>query len=143
MPWKRRRTARKLSLEKLSASVIDVIITDLMMPLMDGSQLLQELHARGHDSCNCPHQFRAASIKPSLSSRIFALSGTWKAWLQLTAIAPLLERAIRQKKLLNETERLRRQLGYQGVLEDLVGTSWSRCGLFFPPFSSRRQARLP
>ena len=35
------------ALEKLSASVIDVIITDLMMPKMDGAQLLQELLTRG------------------------------------------------------------------------------------------------
>ena len=35
------------ALDKLSSSVIDVIITDLMMPKMDGSQLLQELLTRG------------------------------------------------------------------------------------------------
>ena len=35
------------ALEKLSSCMIDVIITDLMMPRMDGTQLLQELVSRG------------------------------------------------------------------------------------------------
>ena len=35
------------ALEKLGSSIIDIIITDLMMPRMDGTQLLQELVTRG------------------------------------------------------------------------------------------------
>src|SRR5580658_430636 len=35
------------ALERLDSAIIDVIITDLVMPRMDGVQLLQELLTRG------------------------------------------------------------------------------------------------
>jgi DNA-binding NtrC family response regulator len=111
------------ALEKLSASVVDVIVTDLMMPRMDGSQLLQELLTRG-DTTPAIVLTSFGSVDKAVSIvKDFRAFWYLEKPAQLTVLAPLLERAIRQKKLLNETDRLRRQLGYQGVLEDLVGTS--------------------
>ena len=111
------------ALEKLSASVIDVIVTDLMMPKMDGSQLLQELLTRG-DTTPAIVLTSFGSVEKAVSIvKDFRAFWYLEKPAQLTVLAPLLERAIRQKKLLNETERLRRQLGYQGVLEDMVGAS--------------------
>ena len=112
------------ALEKLSASVVDVIVTDLMMPRMDGSQLLQELLTRGDTTpAIVLTSFRSVDKAVSIVSKDARAFWYLEKPAQLTVLAPLLERAIRQKKLLNETERLRRQLGYQGVLEDMVGTS--------------------
>ena len=50
---------------------------------------------------------------------------------------------MRPKSLVQETERLRRQLGYQGVLEDLVGTSAQMHASFSRRFSRRRPVPLP
>jgi DNA-binding NtrC family response regulator len=124
------------ALEKLDSTVIDVIITDLMMPRMDGVQLLQELLTRG--------DLTPAIVLTNLGSvdRAVSIVKDFRAFwylekpAQLTVLAPLLERAIRQKSLVKETERLRRQLGYQGVLEDLVGTS----GVMRAVFSAIQQA---
>jgi DNA-binding NtrC family response regulator len=118
------------ALEKLSVSVIDVIITDLMMPRMDGVQLLQELLTRG--------DLTPVIVLTSLGSvdKAVTIVKDFRAFwylekpAQLAVLAPLLERALRQKNLVQETERLRRQLGYQGVLEDLVGTSGAMRGVF-------------
>ncbi|HVV46557.1 MAG TPA: sigma-54 dependent transcriptional regulator [Bryobacteraceae bacterium] len=111
------------ALDKLSSSVIDVIITDLMMPKMDGSQLLQELLTRG-DLTPTIVLTSLGSVDKAVSI-VKDLRAFWymEKPAQISILAPLLERAVRQKSLLNETERLRRQLGYQGVLEDLVGSS--------------------
>jgi DNA-binding NtrC family response regulator len=111
------------ALVKLTSSMIDVIITDLMMPRMDGTQLLQELLNRG--------DLTPVIVLTSLGSvdKAVSIVKDFRAFwylekpAQLTVLAPLLERAVRQKSLVQETERLRRQLGYQGVLEDLIGTS--------------------
>jgi len=111
------------ALEKLSSCMIDVIITDLMMPRMDGIQLLQELLTRG--------DLTPVIVLTSLGSvdKAVSIVKDYRAFwylekpAQVTVLAPLLERAVRQKSLVQETERLRRQLGYQGVLEDLIGTS--------------------
>ncbi len=112
------------ALDKLSSSVIDVIITDLMMPKMDGSQLLQELLTRG-DLTPTIVLTSLGSVDKAVSI-VKDLRAFWymEKPAQISILAPLLERAVRQKTLLNETERLRRQLGYQqGTLEDLVGSS--------------------
>jgi len=124
------------ALEKIGASVIDVIITDLMMPRMDGVQLLQELLSRG--------DLTPVIVLTSLGSvdKAVSIVKDFRAFwylekpAQLTVLAPLLERALRQKTLVQETDRLRRQLGYQGVLEDLVGTS----GAMRVVFSAIQQA---
>ena len=130
------------ALEKLSSSVVDVIITDLMMPRMDGTQLLQELLNRG-DLTPVIVLTSFGSVDKAVSIvKDFRAFWYMEKPAQLAVLAPLLERAVRQKSLVQETERLRRQLGYQGVLEDLVGTS----GPMRVVFSAIQQAapvRLP
>ena len=124
------------ALEKLESTAVDVIITDLMMPRMDGVQLLQELLTRG--------DLTPAIVLTNLGSvdKAVSIVKDFRAFwylekpAQLAVLAPLLERAIRQKSLVKETERLRRQLGYQGILEDLVGTS----GVMRAVFSAIQQA---
>ncbi len=111
------------ALEKLGASPIDVIITDLIMPRMDGFQLLRTLLERG-DLTPAIVLTGFGSIDQAISI-VHDLQAFWfmEKPVQSGVLASLLERAIRHKSLVNETERLRRQLGYQGYLMDLVGTS--------------------
>ena len=111
------------ALEKLGSVPIDAIVTDLMMPRMDGYTLLQTLLGRG-DLTPAIVLTGLGSIREALAI-VHDLRAFWflEKPAQQTILAPLLERAIRQKNLMAETERLQRQLSLHGVLGDMVGTS--------------------
>ncbi len=111
------------ALEKLGALPIDAIVTDLMMPRMDGYTLLKTLLARG-DLTPAVVLTGLGSIREALAI-VHDLRAFWflEKPAQQAILMPLLERAIRQKRLIAETERLQRQLSLQGVLGDMVGTS--------------------
>ena len=111
------------ALEKLGAGPVDVITTDLMMPRMDGFQLLRTLLERG-DLTPAIVLTGFGSIDQAISI-VHDLAAFWflEKPVQAKVLATLLERAIRHNNLVKETERLQRQLGYQGYLIDLVGTS--------------------
>ncbi|MGA3203786.1 MAG: sigma-54 dependent transcriptional regulator, partial [Bryobacteraceae bacterium] len=111
------------ALEKLTATPFDVIISDLMMPKMDGFVLLRTLFDRG-DQTPAIVLTGAGSIDKAISI-VHDLRAFW--FLEKPArpavLATLLERAIQHKSLVKETERLHRQLSQQGYLADLIGTS--------------------
>ncbi|MGH9558826.1 MAG: sigma-54-dependent transcriptional regulator [Bryobacteraceae bacterium] len=111
------------ALEKLGASSVDVITTDLMMPRMDGFQLLRTLLARG-DLTPAIVLTGFGSMDQAISI-VHDLQAFWflEKPVQPGVLATLLERAIRHRALVQETERLHRQLSYEGYLMDLVGTS--------------------
>jgi len=111
------------ALEKLGAAAVEVIITDLMMPRMDGFQLLRTLLERG-DLTPAIVLTGFGSIDQAISI-VHDLAAFWflEKPVQSAVLGTLLERALRHNDLVKETERLQRQLGYQGYLMDLVGTS--------------------
>jgi DNA-binding NtrC family response regulator len=111
------------ALEKLGSVPVDVITTDLMMPRMDGFQLLRTLLERG-DLTPAIVLTGFGSMEQAISI-VHDLAAFWflEKPVQATILATLLERAVRHSNLVKETERLQRQLGYQGYLMDLVGTS--------------------
>ena len=111
------------ALEKLGATPFDVIVTDLMMPRMDGFQLLRTLLDRG-DRTPAVVLTGFGSIDHAVSI-VHDLHAFWflEKPAQPSVLATLLERAIQHKSLVKEAERLQRQLSYQGFLGDLVGTS--------------------
>jgi len=111
------------ALEKLGASSFDVITTDLMMPRMDGFQLLRALLERG-DLTPAIVLTGFGSMNQAISI-VHDLHAFWfvEKPVQPSALATLLERAIRHGNLVKEAERLHRQLGYQGFFMDMVGTS--------------------
>ncbi len=111
------------ALEKLGAGHVDVITTDLMMPRMDGFQLLRTLLERGDRTpaivlTGLGSMDRAISIVHDLQAFWFV-----EKPVQPGVLATLLERAARHSSLMKETDRLQRQLGYQGYFMDLVGSS--------------------
>ena len=111
------------ALEKLGANPVDAILTDLMMPRMDGYTLLKTLPERG-DLTPAVVLTGMGSIREALAI-IHDLRAFWflEKPAQQAILAPLLERAIRQKTLITETERLQRQLSHHGVLGDMIGVS--------------------
>jgi DNA-binding NtrC family response regulator len=111
------------ALDRLSTAPANAIVTDLVMPRMDGVALLKELAARG-DRTPTVVLTGFGSIDQAIST-VHDLKAFWflEKPVMPGAMATLLERAIQQNQLLKETERLHSQLSYQGILGDLVGDS--------------------
>jgi DNA-binding NtrC family response regulator len=111
------------ALEKLATFSANVIVTDLMMPRMDGFELMKRL---GVDGKMPPAIVLTAfgNIETAIQT-IHDLGAFWflEKPIQPAALRVLIERAASQSQLTEETERLQRQLQYQGVLVDMVGTS--------------------
>ncbi len=111
------------ALEKLTAFHADVIVADLVMPRMDGFELLRHLKERGdHTPAIALTGF--GSMEMALSA-VHDLKAFWylEKPVDPCAFKILLERAIRYKRSLQKTDELQRHLTLRGVFGDLVGTS--------------------
>jgi DNA-binding NtrC family response regulator len=111
------------ALDKLAVFNANVIVTDLMMPRMDGFELMKRLGTDG----NMPPAIVLTAFG-NIETAIQTMHELGAYWflekpIQPAALRVLLERAASQSKLVEETDRLNRQLAYQGVLVDMVGTS--------------------
>ncbi len=111
------------ALERLTAFSADVIVADLVMPRMDGFELLRHLQDRGdHTPAIAITGF--GSMEKALSA-VHDLKAFWflEKPVEPRAFKALLERAIRYKRSLQKTDELQRDLSLRGVLGDLVGVS--------------------
>jgi len=111
------------ALEKLKAFHADVIVTDLMMPGMDGMELLRQLSAAG----GAPPIIVLTAFG-NIETAIATVHDLGAFWFMEKPVQPralrwLLERAAAQRGLQKHTELLERQLSSQGVLVDMVGAS--------------------
>jgi DNA-binding NtrC family response regulator len=111
------------ALELLSTFDADVIVSDLVMPRMDGFELLRHLKVRG-DRTPAIALTAFGSMEKALSA-VHDLKAFWflEKPVEPRAFKILLDRAIRYKRSLQNTEALRRDLSLRGVLGDLVGIS--------------------
>src|SRR5215472_17196062 len=111
------------AIERLGSSEVDAIVTDLIMPRMDGFTLLRTLLDRG-DLTPAIVLTGFGGVREGVTI-VHDLHAFWflEKPAQRAALEPLLERAIAQKRLMLEAENLKRQLGREGRLDDLVGTS--------------------
>jgi DNA-binding NtrC family response regulator len=111
------------ALAKLASFPANVILTDLVMPRMDGTALLKVLASRG-DRTPTIVLTGFGSIDHAISM-VHELKAFWflEKPVQSGIMRTLLERAIQQNQLIEEADRLNRQLSYQGVLGELVGES--------------------
>jgi DNA-binding NtrC family response regulator len=101
----------------------DVIVTDLMMPRMDGFGLLRGLQAVG-DTTPTIVLTGFGNIDKAISI-VHDFKAFWflEKPVQPSSLRTLVERAATQKRLLAETSLLQRQLSNQGVLGEMVGGS--------------------
>lgn len=109
--------------DKLSQSPVHVLVTDLMMPRMDGFELLKRLGSQG----TLPPTIVLTAFG-NIETAVQTMHDLGAFWflekpLQPSALKVLLERAATQSRLAEEAERLQRRLLYQGVLVDMVGAS--------------------
>jgi DNA-binding NtrC family response regulator len=111
------------ALGKLNGWTASAILTDLVMPRMDGIALLKELASRG-DRTPAIVLTGFGSVGQAISV-VHDLKAFWflEKPVQPGVMRVLLERAVQQSHLMEETQRLNRQLSYQGLLGDLVGNS--------------------
>jgi DNA-binding NtrC family response regulator len=111
------------ALDKLVSFPAHVMVTDLMMPRMDGFELLRRLTVQGGG----PPAIVVTAFG-NIETAIATMHDLGAFWFLEKPIEPralrvLLERAASQHRLAEEAERLQRQLSYQGVLGDLTGRS--------------------
>jgi DNA-binding NtrC family response regulator len=109
------------ALMMINDSPPDILLADLMMPRVDGFELLRRLKSQG----NLPPAILMTafgSLEKALQT-IHELDGFWflEKPVDLGALQILLRRAGVQRRLAVENEELRRQLSFTGVLGDLVG----------------------
>ena len=111
------------ALDELAKMPASAILTDLVMPRMDGVALLRELASRG-DRTPAVVLTAFGRIDQAISI-VHDLKAFWfiEKPVQPGVVKALLERAIQQNQLVRETERLATQLANQGVLCELVGNS--------------------
>jgi DNA-binding NtrC family response regulator len=111
------------ALEKLQVYDAHVMLTDLKMPRMDGTELLQRLRAEGGGPPSI-----VLTAHGSLETAVSTINDLGAFWflekpVQSAALRVLLERAAQQGRLAEHAERLERQLSNHGVLGEMVGAS--------------------
>jgi len=101
----------------------DLILTDLIMPGMDGFELLRHLEEHG-DRTPTIVLTGFGSIDKAISV-VHDLKAFWflEKPVKPGVLRALMERAAAQGRLVEETAVLNRQLSFHGVLGDLVGSS--------------------
>jgi DNA-binding NtrC family response regulator len=111
------------ALDRLTSFDADVIVADLIMPRMDGFELLRHLKERG-DLTPAIALTGFGSMEKALSA-VHDLKAFWflEKPVEPRAFKILLDRAIRYKRSLQKADELKRDLSLHGVLGDMVGTS--------------------
>ncbi len=111
------------ALERLTAFNADVIVSDLVMPRMDGFELLRKLKEHG-DLTPAIALTGFGSMEKAISV-VHDLKAFWflEKPVEPRAFKILLERAIDYKRSLEKTEELKRDLSLRGALGDMVGSS--------------------
>jgi DNA-binding NtrC family response regulator len=111
------------ALERLTAFKADVIVSDLVMPRMDGFELLRHLKERG-DPTPAIALTGYGSMEKALSA-VHDLKAFWylEKPVEPRALKTLLERAVQYGRSLQKTAEFKRDLRLRGSLGDLVGTS--------------------
>jgi DNA-binding NtrC family response regulator len=118
------------ALAKLISFPANVILTDLVMPRMDGVALLKILAERG-DRTPTIVLTGFGSVDQAISF-VHDLKAFWflEKPVRSEVMRTLLDRALQQNQLIEETQRLNRQLSYRGVLDELTGDSPSMKEVF-------------
>ncbi len=111
------------ALQRLTEFRADVIVADLVMPRMDGFELLRHLKERG-DLTPAIALTGFGSMDKALTA-VHDLKAFWflEKPVEQRAFRILLDRAILHKRSQQKADRLTRDLSLRGVLGELVGAS--------------------
>ncbi len=120
------------ALEKIQSFSPHVMITDLMMPVMDGSELLKRI--RKGNRTDPPAIVLTAFGNPETAvTMVHDLGAFWflEKPLHPPSLRTLIERALTQSVLEQRSEILEQQLAQSGVLGSLVGKSAQMQEVFY------------
>lgn len=111
------------ALETVENFTPDAVLTDLMMPRMDGFELLKQLRERA-PAVPAIMLTAFGSVEKAVAI-VHDLKAFWflEKPVKMGVLLPLIDRALAQSHLLRETERLNRELSMTGLLGNLVGKS--------------------
>jgi DNA-binding NtrC family response regulator len=111
------------ALEKLETFEPHLLVTDLVMPRVDGFDLLRTLRAQGAGPPVIV--LSAFGNLETAAQTVHEFGAFWflEKPIRFSALRCLVERAVTQSHLAEEAERLQRQLAYQGILGNMVGGS--------------------
>jgi DNA-binding NtrC family response regulator len=117
---------------KLEEQPFEVVITDLMMPGMDGMELLRCLKDQSADTPVAIVLTAYGNVDTAITM-VHEYGAFWfiEKPIRPRAFRMLLERAVSQYRLIQRSERLQRELSSHGHVGDLVGTSGVMQEVFF------------
>lgn len=121
------------ALERLRDFQPDAIVTDLMMPRMDGIQLLSKLREEEGDQAPAVIVLTGYGSLDTAVTTVHEYGAFWfiEKPIRPRAFRALLERAVAQKRLTRYNELLERQLTTQGVFRKLTGRTKRMQEVFF------------
>ena len=119
------------ALDKMATFEPHVIVTDMVMPGMDGMELLRRLKEDG----GSPPVIMLTAFG-GIETAVTTVHELGAFWFLEKPVRPrvfraLLDRAVTHRRLYEDKERLERQLSNQGVLGRLVGNSSAMQEVFF------------
>jgi DNA-binding NtrC family response regulator len=121
------------ALERLRDFNPDAIVTDLMMPRMDGMQLLTKLKEEEGDSAPAVIVLTGFGSLDTAVTTVHEYGAFWfvEKPIRPRAFRALLERAVAHRRLSRYSESLERQLTSQGVCGKLSGRTQRMQEVFF------------
>jgi len=119
------------ALEKIAAFDPHVVVTDMVMPGMDGMELLRRLNENG----GAPPVIMLTAFG-GIETALTTVHEHGAFWFMEKPVRPrafrvLLDRAVTHRRLYEDKERLERQLSSHGLLGKLVGNSPAMQEVFF------------
>jgi DNA-binding NtrC family response regulator len=120
------------ALEQVTSFDPHAVITDIMMPRMDGMELIRRIK----EDPACSPSIIVLTAFGGMETAVNTVHELGAFWFVEKPIKPrafrvLLERAVAQRALFEDKERLERQLTRQGVLGKLVGRAPAMQEIFF------------
>jgi DNA-binding NtrC family response regulator len=111
------------AIDKLANAGVDAIVTDLNMPVMDGRQLLEELHRAGSAPPVIVLTAFGSAERAVETVRDFGAFWYLEKPVRAKELRAILERAVAQSRLAQRTVRLERELSSRGALGGMVAQS--------------------